>query len=98
MFSLNKYFSEAFHDEVQSKYCSNPCTTLTTTYGLPFIGKRSNVTRDAFVKLYLIPTIKVRRSVPAYDLVQLIAEFGGYLGLCLGFSLLDLYKLCKMVL
>ena len=34
----------------------------------------------------------------AYDIQNLIAEFGGYLGLLLGYSLLDFYDITRVVM
>ena len=41
----------------------------------------------------LTPTVK--KSVLVYKETQLMAEIGGYIGLILGFSLLDLGKLLQ---
>ena len=88
--------SESFFDTVPRKYCGNPCSTLSTNYGFPFKGVRSD--QLAYAKFYFKTTTQVRKSKPAYDTVTLVAEFGGYLGLCLGVSLLDLSKVVKRLL
>lgn len=80
--------------------CPNPCSTLSIIYGYPFLSDSDPSDPDgnvAYVKFYFKPTTKVRRSIIAYDEVTLIAEFGGYLGLCLGVSMMDLSQAAKWV-
>mgnify|MGYP002043244548 FL=1 len=45
--------------------------------------------------MYFKSQINVRKNVVSYDEVNLLAEIGGYIGLLLGFSLLDIAKLFR---
>ena len=45
--------------------------------------------------MYFKSHITVKKSVLVYKETQLMAEIGGYIGLILGFSLLDLGKLLQ---
>ena len=65
------------------------------TYGFPTVDNSSDGTAAA--KLYFKLTTKVRRSVAAYGVFSMCAEFGGYMGLLLGFSLLDLAGLAQVL-
>ena len=47
------------------------------------------------VKIYFKTQINVRKNVVSYDEVNLLAEIGGYIGLLLGLSLLDIAKLFR---
>ena len=48
--------------------------------------------------MYFKSQINVRKNVVSYDEVNLLAEIGGYIGLLLGFSLLDIAKLFRSLL
>ena len=68
---------------------------MTFTFGLP---KNSTVgigPDEGLVKLYFKSQINVRRSNLDYDLLDFVADIGGYLGLLLGFSLLDITSILK---
>ncbi len=45
--------------------------------------------------ILLPPSRQVRTSVRAYGALSMCAEFGGYMGLLLGFSVLDLARLSR---
>ena len=45
------------------------------------------------LKMYFKSNIKVKRSQIAYPPESLLAEMGGYLGMFLGFSLMDIHGL-----
>ena len=77
--------------EVYDQDCSNPCSVMDITYGFPGTAKHSNE-QIGEVKMYFKSHITVKRSVLVYEETQLMAEIGGYIGLILGFSLLDLGK------
>ena len=80
--------------EVYDQDCSNPCSVMDITYGFPGTAKHSNE-QIGEVKMYFKSHITVKRSVLVYEETQLMAEIGGYIGLILGFSLLDLGKLLQ---
>ena len=86
----------AFFDTVPSSTCQNPCSTLTLDFGLP-VTSSSGEGERRWLKLYFKGTLKVRKTTLAYDETTLVAEVGGYLGLCLGVSLLDLTVFVKWI-
>ena len=51
-----------------------------------------DITTDSSLTLYFKKSIQVRESYIAYPESSLFAEIGGYMGLLLGFSLLDFAK------
>ena len=73
--------------------CPMPCSTMDINFGYPILD--SNNPNEAYVKLYFKSSVNVRRNIVAYSETSLFAEIGGYIGLLLGFSLLDLTKLVK---
>ena len=75
--------------------CGTPCTTMGITLGYPIYDISKH--QEAYLKFYFKSTINVRRSLVAYSGTSLMAEVGGYIGLLLGFSLLDLTKLVKNI-
>ena len=73
--------------------CAMPCSSMEINFGFPIVDK--NDPEEALLKMYFKSHIHVRRNMLAYSLTSLFAEVGGYIGLLLGFSLLDLTKLVK---
>ena len=72
------------------KYCRMPCSTMEVTF--PATTYDSGSLDEAYVKFYLLNVIKVQTSYWSYTMISLLAEVGGYLGLLLGISLLDITK------
>ena len=76
--------------------CSSPCSNYDVSFGFPF-------TRDAkededffnrtmaFFKIQ--PVVQIQKQVYSYGFVSMIAEIGGYTGLLLGVSVLDISKM-----
>ena len=79
----------------QGSYCPLPCTTMSLTFGIPIISKIDIGKNEAYMKLYFKNQINVRSSIYSYSIPSLIADIGGYLGILLGFSLLDLCFIVK---
>ena len=73
--------------------CSTPCSTMGIVYGYPGLAETN--TKLGEVKMYFKSHITVKKSVLVYKETQLMSEIGGYIGLILGFSLLDLSKLLQ---
>ena len=64
-----------------------PCSGMDVFLGLPDIDTGSG--DEAYIRLYLKTDIKIKSIILYYDSNTLFAELGGYLGMLLGFSLLD---------
>ena len=62
-------------------------------FGYPIIDT-TNID-EAYVKLYFKMAVNIQRNILAYSTLSFLAEVGGYIGLLLGFSLLDLSKVIK---
>lgn len=59
---------------------------------MPFVSIDEN--QDTFkIKIYLKTTTKVKKTVPDYPVLTMIAEIGGYTGLLLGISIVNLTSL-----
>lgn len=69
--------------------CAKPCATMGVYFGFPIVDK-TGYPELAYVKLYFKTQINVRRSFLDYTALSLFGEVGGYIGLLLGFSFLDL--------
>ena len=75
----------------QREICSDPCTNVELFFGLP--SYYSTVDTDpnlAYVKLYFSSTVKRKKIVYDYELLTMVSEVGGYSGLLLGISCVDL--------
>ena len=85
---VENYFSDVAIDSVPSN-CSTPCTTLDISTTL--IGQTPRV-NGSMVKLIMDKETTVVIVDFSMDIFKLTAEVGGYLGLWLGFSMLDVYS------
>ena len=68
---------------------NKPCSGVDLFLGVPFVNhNRSD--DEAFIRIYIKLDIKVKSLILYYDWTTLLAEVGGYIGLFLGVSLIDL--------
>ena len=86
----------AIRNYVASNDCPLPCTSMTITFGFPIYDDYP--ADKGRVVIYFKTNINVRRNVVFYDEVHMLAEIGGYIGLLLGLSLLDLAALFRSLL
>ena len=73
---------------------NKPCAGMDIYLGLPFINNNESK-NEAFIRLYVKSDIKVKRLGLHYDVTTLVAEVGGYVGMFLGMSLVDITILCN---
>ncbi len=68
---------------------------MTISFGFPFTRDQflESETNMAWVFFKLSHSVQEKTMVYNYDLMSMIAEIGGYSGLLLGISVLDLSKL-----
>ena len=78
-------------------YCQIPCTSMEINFHTSNID--SNKPKDeAIVKFYFKNFVKVNTSFWSYTMISLLGEVGGYVGLLLGVSLLDIATIIKKVM
>ena len=95
--TLNDTANEYFLTKVTSKEpttCLNPCTKIIANFGI-----RKDTPTDYYAQVYIdFPSeVKVITAYPSYEILSLIAEIGGYVGLFLGISVLDLKSLSNFI-
>ena len=66
-----------------------PCTMFDIYTGLLDVDEKDNNLDEAYIRLYLKTKIKIKSSVIYYDVTTFTAEIGGYVGMFLGVSLMD---------
>ena len=76
---------------VFKEYCQTPCAGMSITF--PPLNYDTGSADEAFVQFILNDVIKVQTSFWSYSIISLLAEVGGYVGLLLGISLLDITKI-----
>ena len=80
------------HRYDQPPSCSRPCTSMEVTTNYAFKRKNENKDIDSEVRFLFPAKIKVYTEVEAYQVMSLVADIGGSLGLTLGLSLTDIVK------
>ena len=78
-----KLYNSLYTNRFNIKECPYPCTFLKTTFG-------SKINWANTFELTFNRFIKTTKSYYAYRGLELLAEFGGYVGLFLGYSVLGL--------
>lgn len=71
---------------------STPCANFEFFLGLPMIDNMDNDRNEAFIRMYLKNKIKIKTMVLNYDFTILAADIGGYAGICLGVSAVDIVR------
>lgn len=79
-----------FTSNGQKQLCDRPCSTMEVFSGLPVDGVTENGL--AQMKMYLKSTTKIKRMVLDYTIISMIAEIGGYTGLLLGISFVNITR------
>ena len=90
----NEYW-ELLRNDIFKTHCQLPCASMDVTFPTPSYD--SGPLTEAYVKLYLLSTVKVQTSFWSYSIITLLAEVGGYVGLLLGISLLDFNKVLHWI-
>lgn len=72
--------------------CQKPCHTIEILTGLPFNGDSIVNEETGQLTIYLKSTTKLSKMVLDYPWVTMLAEIGGYTGLILGISLVNITK------
>ena len=85
----DEYF-EFFQNIVFKTHCPMPCASVEVTF--PPFGYATGSPDEAYAKIYLHSIVKAQTSYWSYPIITLFAEVGGYMGLLLGISLLDINK------
>ena len=75
-----------------------PCAGMDIFLGLPHIGKEPQHGNGSLIKLYFKSHVKVKSMIMYYDFAVMVADIGGYIGLFLGMSLVDLTMKCNTLL
>ena len=92
--NLTTLTKSAFED------CGKSCVDSVILFGFPSerkidIGIKQDRLRQnkTYVHFKIFPTTQIQKSIYSYDFVSMIAEIGGYTGLLLGISVLDISKI-----
>ena len=89
--------SEYIQGTAKSNYCGNPCETMKIQFGYPENNADHSNSHESYAKFYFKSLIHVRTSELSMSLSILGAEIGAYFGLLLGFSMLDIMSLIKLI-
>ena len=72
------------------KFCPLPCVSMQVRFGGLDSTTDGGNENETYVKFYIKDQIQVRESHLSYTEVSLLAELGGYVGLIIGVSLMDI--------
>ena len=90
------HFILGFDGEEISMVCPMACTYLHVSYEYPSIYNLKDGYTPS-ITFYFETSVTARESHLKYDSKSLFAEIGGYTGLLLGVSLLDVQKIFKFL-
>ena len=88
--SMLKPYFEFLKNQAFKSYCQLPCASMEVTF--PAMTDGFTSPDEAYTRLYLLTVVKEQTTYWSYSIISLLAEVGGYLGLLLGMSLLDITK------
>ena len=94
----SKKAEENYRDTVlgaSKSKCLDPCTKIISSLSIRS-SQETNV--NAYLGIDFPSEVKVMTTYPAYEVLSLIAEIGGYVGLFLGVSVLDLKTIGELAL
>ena len=77
---------------------SVPCSTYDIILGLPQIDDKDNKMNESYIRLYPKTEIKIKSIILYYDFYTLAADVGGYIGMCLGISMIDFTRAFNVAL
>ena len=83
---------QKFRDFYDAKLSEDmiPCAMFEVFTGLPDVDDADNSMDEAYIRLYLKTKMKIKTTIIHYDATTLTAEIGGYVGMFLGVSLMDI--------
>ena len=79
-------------------FCAQPCARMDIWFGIPVVDELVGEPNKAKLRIYFKKKLQVRKSYIAYTGVSLFAEIGGYLGLLLGISFMDIVRVIDILL
>ena len=85
--ALTEWNNAIVSGPTNSKY--QPCAGMDVDLGMPSIGE-DQPKNSSFFRLFFTSHVKVKRIILYYDFSSLTADLGGYIGVLLGISLMDL--------
>ena len=100
--SDSKDGKKAIRNWVASFYSSSetpldkPCAEMEFFLGFPLVNEDRSES-EAYIKIYIKSHVKVKSVILYYDMTTLVADVGGYIGMLLGVSLVDLTIMCNAV-
>lgn len=82
----------------QNSNCPNSCTFTDVNLGPPIIENYVTQPRQASAVFYFRKDVKTSTEYLIYTQLSMIAEIGGYVGLCLGISFVNIGTLINKIL
>jgi hypothetical protein len=92
---------KAFNNYVALKglreHNTEPCISMNVFPGIPIVSEGQSE-QEASIRVYMKTNVRVKTMILYYDFTTLAADIGGYIGMCLGISLIDLTITCNTAL
>ena len=79
-----------FEHNSLDEICPLDCSSMTIIFTVSDIDQNDQNVNEAYAKIYFKNHIKVSKSIVGYTEISLMAELGGYIGVLLGISLMDI--------
>jgi len=85
-----RYFLKNYHVAESDELV--PCSTFHFHLGIPDVDEANNEKNKAYLKLYLNADVPIKTTILYYGFMELTTEIGGFVGMILGISLIDIAK------
>ena len=98
---LNASFYESyglFEHNSLDEICPLDCSSMTIIFTVSDVDQNNDNKNEAYAKIYFKNHIKVSKSIVGYTEISLMAELGGYIGVLLGISLMDISSIVNFII
>ena len=88
---------EFYEDLALEEKCHLDCSSMNVFFDRSDDNDKGWQHNSSYARLYFKSKVKVSKSVIDYDAITLMAEVGGYMGLLLGSSIMDITFLINKI-
>ena len=95
--SYYKHYGIFEHNSLD-EICPLDCSSMAIIFTVSDVDQNDGNLNEAYAKIYFKNHIKVSKSIVGYTEISLMAELGGYIGVLLGISLMDISSIVNFII